>query len=137
MKLHKADNPMSPIISQCPTPTYNIAKQLNAILTPYIPNKYCVKSSTEVIKLLKSTRETCTMASYDVESLLTNVPVDTTIQHILDKVHQNDTTPHLNLKKKNVKRFSEICTKQSPFVCPDGRMYEQIDGVAKESPIGI
>ena len=137
VKTHKPDNPLRPIISQCPTPTYHIAKQLNTILTPYVPDNYCVKRSTDVIKLLKANRDSGTMASYDVESLFTNVPVDTTIQYILDRVYRDDSTPCLDIREEDLKRLLEICTKQSPFVCPAGHMYVQTDGVAMGSPLGV
>ncbi|MPC43096.1 hypothetical protein E2C01_036733 [Portunus trituberculatus] len=39
VKTHKPNNPLRSIISQIPTPTYAIAKKLNQLLTPYIPNK--------------------------------------------------------------------------------------------------
>ena len=48
VKTHKNGNPLRPIISQIPTPTYRLAKQLNTILTPYIPSEYRVKSSSRV-----------------------------------------------------------------------------------------
>ncbi|XP_076031926.1 uncharacterized protein LOC143019829 [Oratosquilla oratoria] len=35
VKTHKDDNPLRRIISQIPTPTYHLAKTLNAILTPF------------------------------------------------------------------------------------------------------
>ena len=38
VKTHKPGNPLRPIISQIPTPTYQLAKQLNRLLTPYIPS---------------------------------------------------------------------------------------------------
>ena len=39
VKTHKPNKPLRPIISQIPTPTYNLAKQLNAIISPYIAAK--------------------------------------------------------------------------------------------------
>ena len=131
------DYPLRPIISQCPTPTYNIAKQLNTILTPYIPDNYCVKSPTEVIELLKANNEHGIMASYDVESLFTNVPVDKTIKFILDRIYRDNTTPNLDIKEEHLKKLLELCTKESPFTSPQGQLYQQIDGVAMGSPLGV
>ena len=34
VKMHKNGNPLQPIISQCPTQMYHLAKNLNRILTP-------------------------------------------------------------------------------------------------------
>ncbi|XP_068212696.1 uncharacterized protein [Palaemon carinicauda] len=50
VKTHKQGNPLQPIISQCPAPTYQLAKRLNTLLRLYIPNKYCVTSSVEFLK---------------------------------------------------------------------------------------
>ena len=43
VKIHKENNQLRPIISQIPTPTYDIVKQLNAMITPYLPSKYIIK----------------------------------------------------------------------------------------------
>ena len=37
VEIHKENNPLRPIISQIPRPTYDIAKQLNAMITPLPP----------------------------------------------------------------------------------------------------
>ena len=37
VKTHKDGNPLRPIISQIPLPTYRLAKKLNYILQPYVP----------------------------------------------------------------------------------------------------
>ena len=44
IKTHKPNNSIRPIIFQIPTPIYNTAKQLNAILTLYLPNTYIVSN---------------------------------------------------------------------------------------------
>ncbi|XP_066987494.1 uncharacterized protein [Macrobrachium rosenbergii] len=49
VKTHKAGNPLRPIISQTPAPTYALAKRLNHILTSYIPSSYSLKSSVEFL----------------------------------------------------------------------------------------
>jgi hypothetical protein len=37
VKIHKPGNPLRPIISQVSAPTYETAKQINNIITPYLP----------------------------------------------------------------------------------------------------
>ena len=49
VKTHKTGNPLRPIISQIPLPTYALAKTLNKILASYIPMKFCVGSSLEFL----------------------------------------------------------------------------------------
>ena len=54
VKTHKAGNPLRPIISQIPTPTYQLAKRLNSLITPYIPVRHTLRSSDEFIDVLRS-----------------------------------------------------------------------------------
>ena len=56
VKTHKANNPLRPIISQVTTPTYHTAKQLNNIITPYLPAKYQVNSTDNFISILHTIR---------------------------------------------------------------------------------
>ena len=137
VKTHKPGNPLRPIISQIPTPTYNIAKRLNSLLTPYIPSKYRVKSSTEFLQLIRDTPATGTVASLDVESLFTNVPVAVTIDMICDRVYRDDATPTLQVPEDALRRLLQLCTMSAPFTTHRGELYTQVDGVAMGSPLGV
>ena len=128
---------MRPIISQIPTPTYALAKALDRILTPFIPQKHCIQSPTEFLETIRSTPSDKIIASLDVESLFTNVPVDETINLILDRVYRNDDTPTLNIPEEALKSLLEICTKRAPFITHKGQMFTQVDGVAMGSPLGV
>ncbi|XP_068237034.1 uncharacterized protein [Palaemon carinicauda] len=55
-------------------PTYHLAKRLNSLLTPYVPNDYNVASSTEFLSKLKGFP---TIVSLDVESLQTLIEICT------------------------------------------------------------
>ncbi|XP_066970185.1 uncharacterized protein [Macrobrachium rosenbergii] len=99
VKTHKPGNPLRPIISQIPAPTYQLAKKLNAILTPSVPDDHSLKSSAEFIEALKTTSLGGVIALMYVESLFTKVPVDETIQIILDHVYRDDSTSPLNIPK--------------------------------------
>ncbi|XP_066966311.1 uncharacterized protein [Macrobrachium rosenbergii] len=134
VKTHKQGNPLRPIISQIPAPTYQLAKRLNTILTPYVPSSHSLKSSAEFLEALRAAPPGGCIASMDVESLFTNVPVDETIQMILDRVYRDPTTPSLNIPEHALRALLEICTKKAPFSNHRGHMYTQIDGVAMGSP---
>ena len=84
VKTHKTDNPLRPIISQVCTSTYKLAKRLNQLLKRYVPSKYSISSTDEFLDLLRIKKPQGEIASIDVQSLFTNVPVDATIQHIID-----------------------------------------------------
>ena len=80
-KTHKSlrNPPLRPIISQVGTVTYDTFKELNRLITPYIPQKCSIKSINECISLVKNCGEAPQTASLDVESLFTKVLVMQTI----------------------------------------------------------
>ena len=137
VKTHKPNNPLRPIISQIPTPTYVLAKKLNGLLTPFVPNRYSLASSKEFLDLVKDAPSSGIIASLDVESLFTNVPVDRTIDFICNKVYRSRPTPGLDIPEVHLRTLLEACTKQAPFRCPRGKLYLQTDGVAMGSPLGV
>ena len=136
VKTHKPNNPLRPIISQVTTPTYEIAKTLNRILTPFIPSKYMLKSTDELIHLLKSNECKGIISSLDVESLFTSVPIDETIDIILELAYNNKDTPPPKIPPTLLRQLLQLCTKQLPFKSPQGCMYLQIEGIAMGSPLG-
>ncbi|XP_076035246.1 uncharacterized protein LOC143021531 [Oratosquilla oratoria] len=93
-------------------------------------------STCEFIDLLDSKEPTGLIASLDAESLFTNVPVDETIDFILDEVYRSHHQ-HLDIPENLLRLLLEACTKESPFRGPDGKMYRQVDGVAMGSPLGV
>ncbi|XP_076045754.1 uncharacterized protein LOC143027995 [Oratosquilla oratoria] len=75
VKTHKPGCKLRPIISQIPTPTYQLAKQLNDLITPYIPTLHSLRSTDEFVDILRNTALQGKLASLDVESLFSNLPV--------------------------------------------------------------
>ena len=136
LKTHKHGNPLRPIISQIPSPTYAIAKALNCILASYIPSRYSLESSSEFLQLLKDRPGGGKIASLDMESLFT-VLADETIQLILDRVYRGDHGSTFNIPEESLKKILQICTKEVPFINHSGQMYHQCDGVAMGSPLGV
>ncbi|XP_068250795.1 uncharacterized protein [Palaemon carinicauda] len=94
-------------------------------------------SSAEFLESIKDVRGEGVIASMDVESLFTNVPVDETIDLIADRVYRDETTPKLNIPEQALRTFLAICTKRAPFTTHRGHMYLQKDGVAMVSPLGV
>ena len=136
VKTHKNNNPLRPIISQVLTPTYNLAKLLNNIITPYIPRDYMLHSTNQFIDLLNSNQCLGITASLDVESLFTNVPIDDTIEIILNHVYNHPTLRAPKMSQEILKQLLQLCTSELPFKSPDGSIYKQVDGVAMGSPLG-
>ena len=51
-------------------------------------------------------------------------------------MYNNPTLPPPKIPINLMRQFLSICTKESPFCCPSGRLYLQIEGVAMGSPLG-
>ena len=78
------------------------------------------------------------LVSYDVTSLFTNVPVDETIQLLADKAFKDNwfnKKYKLNIKKTDLIKLLTLATKHQLFQF-NGKLYEQVDGVAMGSPLG-
>ena len=68
-----------PILSAIRTPTYKIAKFLVPILKDLTFNEYSVKDSFDFAKEILQQNSNCFMASLDITSIFTNIPLDETI----------------------------------------------------------
>jgi len=137
-KTHKdSENPpLRPIISQIGTPTYDIAKRLNDILSKYTPKEHMVQSTDEFIDILHTTQRTGLLASLDVESLFTNVPVDATIAILLKNAYHHHTLPPPKIPKDLMRQMLKTCTTETPFKHISGDVFLQVDGVSMGSPLG-
>ena len=74
------------------------------------------------------------MESFDVDSLFTNIPLDETINIIIEKLFSENETVH-NFNKDQFKCSVTLATKEY-YVLFDVKFYQQIDGVAMHSPLG-
>ena len=136
VKTHKPGETLRPIISQVTTPTYRTAKQLDKLIKRYLPQGKMLRSSTEFVELLHGKNYTGNLFSLDVESLFTNVPLQRTVNIILDKVYHHPTLPPPVIPKHILRELLLICTTEVPFRDMDGKMYVQCDGVSMGSPLG-
>ena len=67
------------------------------------------------------------MASFDVKSLFTNIPVEETCQIILNKYFPNTDSLHLGFDRKLFSKLLDLCTKNNIFYV-NSQSYMQIDG---------
>ncbi|XP_076045746.1 uncharacterized protein LOC143027986 [Oratosquilla oratoria] len=102
------------------TPTYQLAKQLNDLITPYIPTLHTLRSTDEFVDILRNTAPQGMLASLDVESLFSNLPVEETIQIILQNVFNHNSLPPPKLPRDTLEKMLRVCTKEAPFRCPSG-----------------
>ena len=95
VKTHKLNNPLRPIIFQTPTPIHETERQLHNLINPYLPAKYQINSTNEILDIIRVIQPRGILASLDVESLFTKVPVETTVDIIGETVHNQSTIPPL------------------------------------------
>ena len=74
------------------------------------------------------------MASLDVDSLFTNVPLDETIEICVNELFKSSQTVS-GLNKQQVLEMLLLTTKENVILF-DQKYYSQIDGVAIASPLG-
>ena len=72
------------------------------------------------------------MVSYDIESLYTNVPVEETINLILEQMNEDNTV--MNGEKEEFKKMLIQATNNSYFMF-NGEYYKQREGLAMGQPL--
>ena len=97
-KIHKLSNddnveifPIRPIISNIGTATYSQAKYLSKLTSPLSSSEYTVSSTKDFVQNIQTIKVPTGyhMVSFDVKSLLTNVPLEYTIDLILKRIYDN------------------------------------------------
>ena len=121
----------------CGTVTHKLAKYLNDIIRPYIDSEYMLRSSDEFLAAVQTMQlpPNSVVASLDVESLFTHVPVLATIDLIVNKSYNHATLPPPCFSQDDFRNLLKICTQQTPFKFKDG-LFLQVDGVSMGSPLG-
>ena len=74
------------------------------------------------------------MASLDVDSLYTNIPIEETIDSCVDNLY-SDNEDLLNITKHDFRNLLNIATKETFFMF-NSKYYKQVGGVAMASPLG-
>ena len=104
------------------------------LLTPLTLNKYTIKDSFSFAEELLNYDSNLIMASFDVESLFTNIPLQETID-LSVKLLFNDKS---NIDGFTITDFHQLLTvtMSESLVLFDDQYYKQIHGVAMCSPLG-
>ena len=74
------------------------------------------------------------MISFDVKSLFTNVPLEESVDIILNKIY-DEKKIETNIPRIIMKDLLNLCTKHVYFTY-GGKIYIQLDGVVMGSPLG-
>ena len=98
-KIHKTGYPLRLVTSVVNTPEHNLFKWFNSLIKPYIPDSYFLPSTSSFVDKIKIFKPTNNkkLASFDVTSLFTNVPVDLVLNDIVNKLFSRDLAPDLPL----------------------------------------
>ena len=134
-KVHKKDNPMRPVVSMIGTPEYQLAKYLDSIIKPNIPDKFMLYSTNNFLEKLNKfeIRPGDKCVSFDVCSLFTNVPLTETINIIADHIYSENAQITPSFDKSTFINLLEIAT-AGMFIYKD-QLYKQVDGVAMGNPL--
>ena len=135
-KVHKAGNPLRPVISMIGTAEYNLAKYLDKFIKPNINVSYSVDSTSAFMDGIQDFKfsEGDQMVSFDVCSLFTNVPLDETIKLISEKVYAGTSKKVPPFPQKVFIKLLKFAT--SGMFMYKNKLYTQVDGVAMGSPLG-
>ena len=127
-----------PIIDQTGTYTYKAAKVISQYLKPLCDSEYTIKdtlSFANVIKELPPLKEDEEDVSYDIESLFTNIPINDTIDYILDQIYvQHKLKPICNkliFKRLLIKLSAEVTFTFNSKFC------KQTDGCTMGGPLSV
>ena len=126
--------PFRPILSAIGTVSYNLAKFLVPILEPITTNQFVCKDSFSFAAEVRQQNPDLFMASFDVNSLFTNIPLDETIEicvkNLFGRKHK-----FKGFNKSEFRTLLQFAVKDN-LILFNGKYYIQTDGVAMGSPLG-
>ncbi|XP_045456272.1 uncharacterized protein LOC123666111 [Melitaea cinxia] len=129
-KIHKANAPLRPIVSQIDSPTYRLAKHVAHVLSPLRgQTRAHIRDSYHFVNEIKHLHlsDNETMVSFDVQSLFTCLPVEDCIGIVSRKLKENDMPiEYADLLKHCL---------TSGYMLWNNQFYKQVDGVAMGSPV--
>ena len=103
-------------------------------MSPLTVDDYTVKDSFTFAKEVINFDHNLFMASQDVESLFTNIPVDENIKNAVDNLFSSNMYQG-KLSKSELHYLLKLATSESSFIF-NNILYKQIDGIAMGSLLG-
>ena len=134
-KIHKPGTPLRPILAAYNTATYNLAKFLAQLLEPYTTNLYTTNNSYQFQKRIINLQHPpgSVLASFDVTSLFTNIPINEAIEIICNTIFRDSQYFH-EMDRSTFKNLLQVACSDSFFLF-NGRAYSQIDGASMGCPL--
>jgi hypothetical protein len=129
---------LRPIMDQSGTMMYTAAQIVADYIKPLNDSKYIIKDTLTFPSILAENeiQEDEEDISYDVESLFTNVPVEETIEYILDEIYVNKKLKPLCKSRLIMKRLLQRLISDCLFSV-NGRLLKQKDGCSMGSPLSV
>ena len=93
-----------------------------------------IKDSFSFANEIRAQDSELIMASFDVESLFSNIPLTETIQICIKELYKNPETVN-GLTKHYMSKLLSLAVEKSIFLF-NGNFYTQTEGVAMGSPLG-
>ena len=121
-KIHKRSSndtinklPLRLIVSNIGTATYHLLKYLAKLLSPLNESEYTIKNTKHFVEKIKKEHipNSHLLVSFDVKLLFTNVPLDKTIEIILNRIY-NKNEISTDITKSEMKELLNLCTKGCP-----------------------
>ena len=147
-KTHKFDNiedievsnlKFRPIVAQTGTCLYNAAQVISDYLKPlYVDNPYIIKNTQDFSAIIREQPPLLPdeqYVSYDVESLFTNVPINDTINYILEEIYVHKKLSPM-CSKLIFKRLLLKLTTESTLSFQN-KLYKQIEGCTMGGPLSV
>ena len=123
--------PFRLILSATGTPTHKLEKNLLTILTLLTQNEHIITDSFHFAEEICKQDHNFYVASLDVASLFTNIPLDETLDICIHSLYKDDEiTP--KIPKDIFRNLLTVATKESFFMF-NNKFYKQIDSVAMGS----
>ena len=111
-----------PIIDQTGTMTCDAAKVISDYLRPLFKNKHTINdtlSFADMVKRLPPLPDNEEYVSYDVVALVTNIPLDETIDYIIESIYTHKKLPQICSKlvfRWLIEKITIDCTFQLCFI---------------------
>ena len=134
-KVHKNGCPIRPITSAIGTFNYKLSKFMVPLLAPVTLNQYTVRDSFSFAKeICDFNFGDCVLASFDVKSLFTNIPLTETVDICIDNLFQ-DQDMVFGFTKQQLHKLLSLAATDCYFLF-DEKVFRQKDGVAMGNPLG-
>lgn len=129
-KTHKENIPMRPVVASINTPSSKLSKYLSSILKNLLTNdRFNVTNSYEFKEKVSSItlNDEDQMVSFDIVSLFTNIPINLSIDIIMDR--WNELNNFTNLPRKTFFTLLRFCLIDANYFVYGSIYYQQIYGM--------